>query len=409
MGRSDYEVAFALFEKDSVVEHSQEHCAFKWLGSIVKQRIGIHGFYGMQNLGDEALLQVFLQEMRRILPGYSPIVYCRGASNVKQDYGVSSIRVPTGWKRWFAQEWSLWQNSLFVLGGGGLLHDYGSDSTGVRTWLSLLRRSQQIARKTALFFIGVDEIRHEESRKLIADTIPRVDFISVRDQRSADYLRDIGVTKPIHHLIDPAILLVEAMRCRWSEGAPLRVAVCLRHWFKSSMETEDESLFREILNELAKSLDQLIEQYNAEIVFYPMRDISYDDDRLINRQVCERLKHKESARCVEVSPDVSEFIHALEDVDILIGMRLHSLILASAKGIPVIALEYMPKIREYMQLIGQGAYILPMETPFGERLDKNIDSILDDYHNVNLGLVNVTSEKQLSVRNVLNELFSLVK
>lgn len=373
------------------------------------QRIGIHGFYGMQNLGDEALLQVFLKESQRVLPGFAPVVFSRRPDRVRLDYGVLSENLRCHRIEWMLQQWGLWRNSLFVLGGGGILHDYGPDSSGIRTWLSLLRRSLQFGRKTALYFVGVDEIRHEESQRLIADTIPHVDFISVRDQRSADYLREIGVTQPIHHVIDPAILLVEPKRRRWSEGAPLRVAVCLRHWFKSSMETEDESLFREILNELGESLDRLTEQHNAEIVFYPMRDIDHDDDRLINRQVYDRLKHKESARCVEISPDVPGFVHALEDVDILIGMRLHSLILASAKGIPVVALEYMPKVREYMKIIDQEAFILPMIYPLAMQLNHSMDSILSDYHNINSKLIHIITEKQLSVQQVMEHMFSLVK
>ena len=375
----------------------------------MSRQLGIHGFYGMQNLGDEALLQVFLQQSRRILPGSKPVVYSRRQDRVRQDYGVLSYGVHCRRKDWLLQQWSLWRNRLFILGGGGILHDYGPDSSGIHTWLSLLRQSLRYGRKTALFFIGVDNIRHDESRQLLADTIPQVDFISVRDRRSADYFREIGVTQPIHQVIDPAILLAEPHLRQWEQKRPLRIAVCLRHWFKSSMETEDESLFQEILNELAKSLDELIERYNAKITFYPMRGIDYDDDRLINRQVCERLRHKESARCVEVPPDVPNFIHALEEVDILIGMRLHSLILASAKGIPVVALEYVPKVREYMQIIGQKAYVLPMASPLAEQLSYSIDSILTEYQNINSRLIHIITEKQLAVQRVLDQMFSLAK
>jgi polysaccharide pyruvyl transferase CsaB len=372
------------------------------------QHIGIHGFYGMQNLGDEALLHVFLQEVRKALPDYAPVVYSMRPDRIRRDYGVSSVWTHPGRKRWILQQWSLWRNRLFILGGGGILHDYGPDSSGIRTWLSLLSRSLQLGRKTALFFIGVDTIRHEESRQLIADTIPQVDFISVRDQRSAEFLRDIGVTQPIHQAIDPAILLVQPRQRRRCGGTPLRVAVCLRHWFKSSMETEDKVLFPIILDELGASLNRLIEHYNAEIVFYPMRDIHYDDDCIINREVCDRLERPDCARCIDTPPSIPDFIDALDEVDLMIGMRLHALILASAKGIPVIALEYMPKVSEYMQSIGQGAYILPMDSSIGERLNNNIDSILEDYNTVSCGLVDSLSKKQVSVRRVLDQMFSLI-
>lgn len=371
--------------------------------------IGIHGFYGMKNLGDEALLQVFLQELPRVLPHYSPIVYSYRPDQIRKDYEVSSTYIRGSKKRWIFQQWSLLRNRLFVLGGGGLLHDYGPDSSGVRSWLSLLRRSQKLGRKTSLFFIGVDEIRYEESRKLIAEVIPKVDFITVRDKRSADFFSEIGLRKKIHEVIDPAILLVDPKcRCKFKNSTP-RVAVCLRHWFKSSMETENSSLFHKILDELALSLDQLIKQYGAEIIFFPMRDIEKDDDRIINQQVFERLKYKKLARCVSFTPSVPEFINALDEIDILIGMRLHSLILASAKGIPVIAIEYMPKVREYMRNINQEAHLLKMELPFAENLNNSVGCIVENYQKISSNLVSIVGEKQLMVRKILKQMFSLAK
>lgn len=362
----------------------------------------------MQNLGDEALLNVFLQELHRALPDYYPVVYSRRPEQIQKDYGILSMK-SSGKMRWFIRQLSLFNNELFILGGGGIFHDYGTDSSGIKIWLSLLRRSLLFKRKTALFFVGVDEIRYEKSRKLIADTIKKVDFISVRDKRSADYLKDIGVTKEIHQVIDPAILLVTPKHLKFNNDSHLRVAVCLRHWFKSSMEIENKELFYKILNELTKNLDNLIENHNAKITFYPFRDIHYDDDRIINQRVYNQLKYKESAKLVEVVPSVHKFINDLENIDFLIGMRLHSLILASSKGIPVIALEYMPKVREYMQIIGQEAYIMPMSTFIKDNMKQVITSVIKNYNNINENLINVISKKQLSVQRVMNKMFSLVK
>ena len=332
------------------------------------KRIGIHGFYGMQNLGDEALLHVFLQEGRRAVKGFTPVVYSRRPDRVRDEYCIESQPAISGRKRWIFQQWNLWRNQLFILGGGGLLHDYGPDSSRVRIWLSLLRSSLRLHRKTALFFVGVDQIRHDDSRRLIADTVSKVDYISVRDQRSADYLRGIGVKKEIHVSGDPAILLATPKNRELPSDRKPRVGICLRHWFQSKMQTEDDVLFEQILDELAFALDKVSERYDAELIFYPMRDISYDDDREINKSVMSRMMHRDRTQCVEICPSVTQFLKDFEEIDVVLAMRLHAVVLPSAMGIPVIALEYMPKVGQYMRTIGQERFVLPMNVPLADRL-----------------------------------------
>ena len=51
-------------------------------------------------------------------------------------------------------------------------------------------------------------------------------------------------------------------------------------------------------------------------------------------------------------PSVPELLHAMAGCRTVIGMKLHALILAASQRVPVIAIEYRPKCRDFMATLG---------------------------------------------------------
>lgn len=54
--------------------------------------------------------------------------------------------------------------------------------------------------------------------------------------------------------------------------------------------------------------------------------------------------------------------------DMMVGMRLHALILAAAAGVPSVALAYDPKVAAFMQASGQGDAVYDLSTPDADAL-----------------------------------------
>ena len=52
----------------------------------------------------------------------------------------------------------------------------------------------------------------------------------------------------------------------------------------------------------------------------------------------------------------------------MVGMRLHALILAAAAGVPSVALSYDPKVAAFMQASGQGDAVYDLNVPDLDRL-----------------------------------------
>ncbi len=341
-------------------------------------KITIHGFYGKGNLGDEAILKALLQEFSKF-PDIKVVVFSSNPKQVSKTHGVRSIH--SQGKRFFLRRiWEIKTSNLFILGGGGLLKDYGNDSSSLKEWLRLLQFAKKLNVKTALCAIGVENIRYDESRKLIRDALNKVDLITVRDCSSKDILREIGVTNEIKVVSDPVVLLININADRIKDNLiSSRVIICIRHWFSKGFYIEKPEVNENFIQSLSTAADFLIEHYNTKIDFIPFRTTSYDDDRIVVKQVVSYMKHKDKIYIHSSAPEVDEFIEIVRQSSLVIGMRLHSLILGTSIGVPVIGLEYMPKVKEYMRSIKQGEYSLDLETITSKKLINKILITFEQY------------------------------
>ena len=368
--------------------------------------IVIHGFYGHGNLGDEAILTAFLREVERRSPGTEVAVFTMMPERVTLDYGLRAFhsRRRSGLPR---RLWEIWRSDLFVLGGGGLLKDYGDDSSSLGSWLAPLSAAKRLGVKTALYAVGVESIRFEESRAFLRDALEGVDLITVRDEESRDLLTSLGVSGEILVTADPAILLVTGDEGKNYPGeVPPNVLISVRHWFDKVFRIENREANEAFLKALARSADHLIEKHDARVRFVPLRTTTYDDDRQVAEQVVSLMKRGGKAEQLNRAPSVGEFIEMARESRLILGMRLHSLIIGAAAGTPVIAFEYMRKVRGFMRRVKQEEYCLQME----EIGSGNITSLIDEtFENLESRAKTIAREVERLKRSAVENVGKLIE
>ena len=371
-------------------------------------RITLHGFYGMGNLGDEAILQILRQELR-VFPDIRIVVFSHIPQEVSRIHEVPSILASSGKLNLLRNIWAIITSQLFVLGGGGLLKDYGQNADDLKYWVSFLRVAQRLHTKTALFAIGVENIRYAKSKYLLKETLDKVDFISVRDRESQTILQEIGIQKDIIVTTDPAVLLGTPHIKTEGDITPPKIIICLRHWFNKGHYIESPGKNIQMLETVAEAADYLISQYSATIDFVSLSSTSGDDDSEVAKQALSLMKYKEKAFIQDSTSTVDTFLDMLPQYTLLIGMRLHSLILATAFGIPVIGLEYMPKVRAYMESIRQRTYSLPLEDLTSDQLKTCIDKTFRQYESRSRAICAQITRLQHIARKNIDILVSLAR
>ena len=342
----------------------------------------ICGFYGNYNLGDEAMLAGMIKLLRKQQDDLSITVL----SNSPQDTSIRhSVRAVDRLEPKFKGLLSLaiLQNSYFILGGGDLLRD-SVDGPIAINWLRTLQRALQLRRRTLILGISVGEIWKPETKAFIPQILDKVDLLTVRDVKSKTRLEELGVHKSIHVMSDLALQSLPETPSKPTRCAdqPIQVGISIRQ-LSNRGQSIDVGMYPTFQKQMAAVADFLVEQYGATVHFLPFRAYKYgyhptDDDYI---GIMNLLRYSRCSaqfvvhRYFESLQDVNQLIGNL---DLMIGMRLHSLILAAGAGVPVIAVEYDPKVCGFMEEIGQAERSIPLDSFEKIRLLPLIETILGD-------------------------------
>ncbi|MBO4949769.1 MAG: polysaccharide pyruvyl transferase CsaB [Clostridia bacterium] len=303
----------------------------------------ISGYHGFANSGDEALLFAILNTLRKKRPELDFTVLSNKPEETSEVYNVNSI----GRYNLFKIRKEMKKSKMLLFGGGSLLQDVTS-SKSILYYLAIIRLAQKCGMKTMLYANGIGPITKKRNRTLAAKILNKVDFITLRDDKSDEELKSLGVTKPkIIITADPAFTIDTEGKGSGRfftniAGVPSGTKLCIvsiRAWKNSSPY---------FCSDLAKLCDQMVENHGIYPLFVPMQ---YPEDTDISKNVMSLMKKPSYIISRELS--VPEMFSVLSEAEILIGMRLHSLIYATTLAIPAMPICYDPKISAFMESLNQ--------------------------------------------------------
>ncbi len=310
------------------------------------------GYYGEHNLGDDALLQVLLEQLPS---GWTPLVTARDQQEVQQRLQVATTD-RTSLKGVLA---SLGGCQALVLGGGSLLQD----ATSFRSLLyytALILAARLQGKPVLLWGQGLGPLRRQRSRLLVRALLPLATAISWRDPASAALAASWGIDACSGS--DP----VWALPAGGWRGPGGPIVLCWR---------PVHQLAGEAWRPYLQALDQLAEAADREVLWLPFH--REQDRGLLARLAGEGLLPAAlQARSREVAVlDPAGALECFRSAGLVVAMRLHGLILAALAGSACAALSYDPKVAAAAAAIGCPCHDLaepPGASPgqgWAERLD----------------------------------------
>src|SRR5204863_5934931 len=137
-------------------------------------RIGVTGSYGGLNLGDEAILQSIIAQLRRDLP-VEITVFSRDADDTKKRHGVErAIPVRKLSRAEITPE--VERLDLLILGGGGILYD-----AEARTYLREVSIAKEKGVPVMLYAIGAGPLNDPAVQGAVRECLEHVEVITVRE------------------------------------------------------------------------------------------------------------------------------------------------------------------------------------------------------------------------------------
>ena len=304
----------------------------------------ISGYYGFNNIGDESILRTVIDNLREKLPDTDITVLSRDPASTEAKYGVKAAPRMSLWDILRC----VWRCDLLLSGGGSLLQD-ATSGRSILYYLFILRLAQLLGKKTFIYSQGIGPIHSPRNRRLTAHVLRRTSGIVVRDQASRDLLLSIGVPEALVQVTaDPVIRVKKAdtalgLEILAREGCPRNPDKLTVGWAIKSRRTSPA-----FLAEVERSILWLREAYGADAVLIPFFQ---SEDVGVCESVAALLDGQ--AGCLRQKYLSEEMLSIIGCMDVLVGVRLHSLIYAAVMGVPMLGISYDPKVDSFLASIGR--------------------------------------------------------
>ncbi|MBZ2176032.1 polysaccharide pyruvyl transferase CsaB [Schnuerera sp. xch1] len=337
----------------------------------INKRILISGYYGFNNSGDDAILKAIVKDIKKANGSIKITALSNNPPFTEKIYGIHAVN------RFKMKDVlkAIKDCDLFISGGGSLLQDI--TSTRSLLYYIALMRLAKIYRKTIMVYAnGVGPINKNINKILTRNILNKVDLITLRDENSKIFLEGLKIkNRNIHVTADPVFTLepsedIIVNKIFVKEGIPLDkplVGVSIRNWNNKER----------LINNLAKAIDNIISKYGVNVVLIPMH---YPEDLSISESLSGKVT-KKGCYLISNKYSVEDIMGIIKRLEIIIAMRLHSLIYAATQEIPMVGIVYDPKIEGFLRSIKMD-HMCQVETVVYSQLIENINFVWRNKENI---------------------------
>jgi polysaccharide pyruvyl transferase CsaB len=304
--------------------------------------IGISGSYGGMNVGDEAILEGILGQLRASLVA-DVTVFSMNPADTLARHSVEHAINPRSLTRKEAAP-LIRSLDLLILGGGGILYD--QDAT---LYLREVNIANELGVPVLLYAISAGPLGTEAARQAVRDALnaSQRTCITVRDREACRLLDDIGVANEVHLTADPAFLLEpeplskDALEAEGVDFSRVLVGFSVREPGPAAPNIDPD----EYHAMLANAADFVIERLDAEVLFVPMEKV----DVRHSHAVVAHMRNSERAEILRRRYSPRQILDLMGRFEFAVGMRLHFLIFAASRGTAFAALPYASKVSGLLQ------------------------------------------------------------
>jgi polysaccharide pyruvyl transferase WcaK-like protein len=407
---------------------------------------------GWGNLGDAAILQAAIENIRARIPGVEIIGITLNPEDTERRHGIAAVpigavsnrvklvRAPSSsplhaldrvveqlrsvsWRLYrlarygtnvlievvqsLANFCRLRHSDTVVICGGGQLDEFFGGSWGhpyaMWKWAALarLRRARFLVMST-----GHGPLRSQLGRFFVRRMLRMAQYVSYRTEESQQFVRELGEKLDDHVVPDLAFSLAKptlnppARRDRLTVGVSPIAWRHPRYW-----PEEDERCYRSYLDTMTCFVRWLIQNGYRVRLFAtdgPEHEVVADIAANLGNEECaghaERLSISSAAT-------VDEHFARLNDVDLVVASRLHGVILAYVAAVPVVTISYEPKVDWLVNDFDQSDYLLDIQTFTPEQLISRFQDLEAHYEEARSQIMAVTQTYQNPLRIQYDLLF----
>ena len=346
------------------------------------------------NTGDDAIFTVLLNIVSQNISNDASIyVLADNDKLIKSKYNINdAIRIFDFYKLHNLKKLFrfLRASHLVIYGGGDII-------SGNIESISFIALALIVGLPVMCCGVGVIPIKSPLKRFFTKFVLNRVTSITVRDEESKQRLDLMRVIKPkvivtsdLAFLLSPNPNCDEILQKIRIDKTKLKIGVCIRP-FSSMYDFYGFWRDKLLIKDIGVMCDYLTERFDATIIFIPMvikeRTKYYHKNLEADDELCNRIINSmtNKGRVILLKEDYTpnEVIWILNQMQLVIAARLHALLLGALGEVPVIAIEYAPKIKSFMTSINRSNYSININELSQKKLKETIDQALKEKDVIN--------------------------
>ncbi len=284
----------------------------------------ISGYYGFDNFGDETILKILVENLKKFDSQIT--VFSSNPLKTSKNLEVNSVKS-------FDLKGvikSLKASDCLVSGGGSLLQDVTSKKSLIY-YLGVIFLAQLFKKKTIIFAQGIGPINDNFLQKITKILLKKVDYISVRDEKSLALLNTWGINA---NLCSDPVWNIELKKVEKTD--------------KIGIQLRDFSLLNdEFLINLAENINK--NYSDKEILILSLQN-KLDLD-VCNKfsDILKGINSKINCKVVENTSN-EEVINIISSLNTLIAMRYHACLIAIKSQVKLLPISYDIKVESLANL-----------------------------------------------------------
>ncbi len=231
--------------------------------------------------------------------------------------------------------------------------------------LYMLWMVQSYKKFLVLFPQTIGPFHFKLTRFLSAKILNKCNVIFLRDHKSNEIIKDIGVAGPIIvntcdvAVLQPVVTPEEAWKLLTKfgvkkDGKPL-IGMSVMQW--SYVKAKGKSGYEAYKKAIATVADEFIENKGVYILFIATNILTQgcrEDDVAAAKDIMALMKHKEGATVLTSVYTPSQMKGIMSLLELCLVTRMHACIFSTGIFTPTASINYQFKLKEYMKLMGLG-------------------------------------------------------
>jgi polysaccharide pyruvyl transferase CsaB len=322
----------------------------------------ICGAYGHGNSGDDAILEAIVQEMREIDPDMPIWALSRTPSETRARFGIGAVHQFNfpGFIR------VMRKTRMYLSGGGSLVQD-ATSRRSLWYYLTSIKLAKMCGNLVAMYGCGIGPVTRRQGRRRTKRILNKyVDVITLREDSSLEELDSLGVSRPeIILASDPVLALFSAPEKEIDSALTAYeidpkgryIGFALRNW-------QD---FEKKASVFASAANYAYRKYGLTPVFVA---INHRSDGDAADAVIPFLRVPYHVIREPLTSGLA--IGLMSRMSAVVAMRLHGLVFAAGRGVPLIGVDYDPKVKAFLRYAGQD-----MHVPFRSMDEATLNGYID--------------------------------